>query len=92
MLNKKCKFHIFADDMIIQVSRDEMAIAHGYIPEIILSRKLLINVCPKININIFELGKSYEIAKLRLFSLERRFQRNPNLKNNLTACLDDYLE
>lgn len=42
--------------------------------------------------NIKNLGKSYEIAKHRLFAMERRFKRNPDLKAGYVKFMREYEE
>jgi len=40
--------------------------------------------------NVSKLDKSYEIAKKRLFSIERRFQKNPTLKEEYVKFMTEY--
>ncbi|KAF0766842.1 Integrase catalytic domain-containing protein, partial [Aphis craccivora] len=40
--------------------------------------------------NVSKLGKSYDIAKIRLFAIERRFIKNPSLKGDYVKFMTEY--
>jgi len=40
--------------------------------------------------NVSKLGKSYDIAKRRLFAIERRFIKNPSLKGDYVKFMTEY--